>query len=347
MLPNTDTQIAAGKAIQRRTGKNFHVATRVFPERIRERTYVLYGFFRVADEVVDDPNGPPPAEQRRRLAEIRAAALGREPAGDPVVAAFRDLATERDIADAEIESFLDAMAADVGRDHYETYADLEEYMRGSAVAVATMMLDAMGVEDGERARPHAAALAEAFQLTNFLRDVREDILDHGRVYLPIETLERFDVDPAEIESLSFSERFAAAMAAEMERTERRYREGVAGIAYLPEDCQFAVLLAAVVYAEHHRLIRRRGYDVLSERPTLSTARRLGLAARTWLHWQRSRDPVATFEAVSAVPRAGEESDIDIEAEGDSGADPVERRWPALDPGGRAARASRRLVNLLS
>jgi phytoene synthase len=334
---NTDTQIAAGRAIQRRTGKNFHVATRVFPERVRDRTYVLYGFFRVADDVVDDPDGPPPAEQRRRLAEIRAAALGEKPTDDPVIAAFYDLAAECDIADEEVESFLDAMAQDVDRDYYETYADLESYMRGSAVAVGTMMLDAMDVEDRERARPHAAALAEAFQLTNFLRDVREDVVDHGRVYLPLETLERFDVDPSEVESLSFSRRFAAAMTAELERTECRYREGVAGIRYLPADCQFAVLLAAVVYAEHHRLIRNRGYDVLSERPTLSTGRRLGLAARTWLHWRRTRDPVATFEAVSAVPRTDESGESDA----------AERRRPVLDPTGRAIRASRRLVKLLS
>jgi phytoene synthase len=163
--------------------------------------------------------------------------------------------------------------------------------------------NAMTVSDRDRARPHAKALGEAFQLTNFLRDVREDVVEFDRIYLPLSTLEQFDVDPAEIEALSFSERFAAAVEYELRRTEQLYRDGVAGIEYLPRDCQFPVLLAAVLYAEHHRLIRRRGNDVLSARPTLSHPRRLAVAARTWVRWKRSGDPVETFAAVSAVPSA--------------------------------------------
>lgn len=154
------------------------------------------------------------------------------------------------------------------------------------------------------ARPHAAALAEAFQLTNFIRDIREDVAEYDRIYLPREALQRHGVDYAAVESLTFSEGMAAAVRDELERTEARYREGVAGIRYLPEDVQFGVLLAAVLYAEHHRLIRRQGYDVISQTPSLSTSRRLALTARTWYHWRRSGDPEAVFEAVGAVPAAG-------------------------------------------
>jgi phytoene synthase len=293
--------VAASRAIHRRTGKNFYLATRLFPERIRHGTYALYGFFRVADEVVDDPGDDTPQQQRRELARIRAEALGERDSEDPVLTAFRAVADEHEIDDREIELFMDAMEMDVTVGRYETHDDLSTYLRGSSVAVAYMMLDVMGAADRERARPHAKALGEAFQLTNFLRDVREDVLEFDRIYIPLATLEQFDVDPAEIESLSFSERFATAMAYELRRTERLYREGVAGIEYLPRDCQFPVLLAAVLYAEHHRLIRRRDYDVLSARPTLSHSRRLAVAARTWLRWKRSGDPVETFEAVSAVP----------------------------------------------
>jgi phytoene synthase len=299
MAPPDD--IATSKAIQRRTGKTFHVATRLLPERVREATYVLYAFFRVADEVVDDPGGKPPDEQRAELARIREAALGDRETDDPVLSAFVAIKDRYDIADGEIEAFVDAMEMDVTVDRYDTHEDLAEYLRGSSVAVAYMMLDVMDPEAKERARPHAKALGEAFQLTNFLRDVREDVLDYGRIYVPRSTLSEHGVTEEQITSFRFDERFAAAIRAELERTERLYREGVEGIRYLPADCRFGVLLSAVLYAEHHRLIRTHGYDVLSARRTLTHRRRLWLAGKTWYHYKRTGDPIATFEAVSAVP----------------------------------------------
>jgi len=306
--------VATSKAIQQRTGKTFHVATRLLPERVREATYVLYAFFRVADEVVDDPDGKPPDEQRAELARIREAALGEREADDPVLSAFQSIKERYGIPDREVEAFMDAMEMDVTLDRYDTYADLEGYLRGSSVAVAYMMLEVMDPAEKERARPHARALGEAFQLTNFLRDVREDIDDYGRIYLPTSTLSQYGVSEEQIASFRFDEGFAAAMRAELRRTERLYRTGVEGIQYLPEDCRFAVLLSAVLYAEHHRDIREHDYDVLSARRTLTNRRRLRLVAKTWYHYRRTGDPVATFEAVGAVPPA------DMKAEDAAGGD---------------------------
>jgi len=296
------SQIDVSRQIHRRTGRTFYLATRLLPERVRRATYALYAFFRVADEVVDRTDDPDPERQHRELERLRAAALGERETDDPVLSAFREFAVTYDVDDGEIDAFVDAMLQDIDTARYETYADLEAYMRGSSVAVANMMMAVMGMEESDRteARPHAAALAEAFQLTNFLRDVREDIRDYGRVYLPQETLDRYDVTEADLREASVTEGFAAAMRHELRRTERRYREGVAGIRLLPEDCQFGVLLAAVFYAEHHRLVRNRGYDVLTETPELGRLRRVYLLARTWVHWRRHGDPEATFYAVSAV-----------------------------------------------
>ncbi len=307
-MPRSD-HVDTSRQIHKRTGRTFYLATRLLPERVRHATYVLYAFFRVADEVVDRTDAPDAETQRAELERIRTAALGERDTDDPVLSAFRDLAEDRGIADEEIDVFVDAMLQDIDKTRYETYADLEEYMRGSSVAVANMMMVAMDMGDGERAeaRSHAAALAEAFQLTNFLRDVREDIQDYGRVYLPQETLERYGVTETELREATVIDGFAAAMDHELDRTERRYREGVAGIRYLPEDSQFGVLLAAVLYAEHHRLIRDRGYDVLTETPQLSRLRRGYLLVRTYVHWRRHRDPEAAFYAVSPVSR-GEESE---------------------------------------
>ena len=297
MIPTSEP---VGKAIHRRTGRTFYVATRLLPKRVRRATYVLYGFFRIADEIVDDPAGDSPTAQAARLEALRAGALGAVEAEDPVVSAFADLVVRYDVPEAEVHSFVDAMKSDIHTDRYETYADLEAYMRGSAAAVGVMMTAVMGPDRPERATPHAVALGEAFQLTNFLRDVREDVLERGRIYVPRRTLARHGVSESAIEKLEPSSAFAAAVVDELHRAERLYEEGVAGIKYLPADCQFPVLLAAVLYAEHHRLIRARNYDVLSATPRLGTARTAWLALRTRARWALHRDPEAVFRAVSAV-----------------------------------------------
>jgi len=292
-----DEQIARSKSIQQRTGKTFHVATRLLPERVREATYVLYAFFRVADEVVDDANGSSPADQRAELEAIRAAALGERETDDPVLAAFNELRERYDLSSADINTFIDAMISDIDTERYETYADLEAYMDGSASAVGRMMTDVMDPENPERALPHATALGEAFQLTNFLRDVREDVVELDRIYLPQSTLAQHGVTNEQIRNFEMDSNFAAAMQAELHRAESLYEEGVAGIKYLPTDCQLAVLLAAVLYADHHRLIRDREYDVLSATPQLSLHRKLSLAARTRWQWVWNKDPEAVFRNV--------------------------------------------------
>jgi len=296
-----ESQRRQGKEIHRETGKTFYYATRLLPERIREQTYVLYGFFRIADEVVDDGSDRPAETQRAELERIREAALGNRDATEPVVEAFSDVRETAGIPDEEVSAFVDAMLADIDTERYETYDDLEGYMRGSAAAVGNMMLAVMNSDHPEEARPHAMALGNAFQLTNFIRDVREDIRELDRVYLPQETLRRYDVTVDQLRREECTLGFRQAVKFEVRRAEQLYRKGVAGIEYLPKDCQFAVVLAAVLYAEHHRLIRKQGFDVLSSRPSLTRARKLWVVARTWWNWRRFGDPVTVFRRVSAVP----------------------------------------------
>jgi len=292
--------IAASERVHRRTGPTFYLATRFFPRRIRHATYALYGFFRVADEVVDDPGDATPAEQRAELDRIRRAVLGPDEPDDPVLAAFWRIRREFDVPTAEVETFLDAMTRDAGAVRCETQAALDAYMRGSAVAVGNMMLAVLGARDPAAAAPHAAALAEAFQLTNFVRDVREDVLERDRVYLPAETLRKHGASVEQVVRLEPGPGVSDAVRELVDWAERRYREGVAGIRLLPVNCQFPVLLAAVLYAEHHRLVRRADYDVLSSDPSISQARKVALVAETALWWWWHRDPEAVFYAVSAV-----------------------------------------------
>ncbi|WP_254863443.1 phytoene/squalene synthase family protein [Halovivax gelatinilyticus] len=294
-------QSRAGRTIQRETGRTFHLATRLLPERVRHPTYILYGFFRVADEVVDDPGDRTPAEQQATLESIRAEALGLIETDDPVLSAFCDVRTEYDIPVAEVEVFLDAMAMDVDTDRYATVDELDAYVRGSAAAVGAMMTAIIDPDDPSAAMSHAHRLGEAFQLTNFIRDVREDVQERDRIYIPEETLEAHGGSIESIERLEFGPAVRDSIAAELRRTEARYHEGVAGIRYLPDDCQFPILLAAVCYAEHHRLVRDLGYDVLSHRPTLSRWQLARCLVRTWWYWRRHGDPELVFRRASAIP----------------------------------------------
>ncbi|MCH7661317.1 MAG: phytoene/squalene synthase family protein [Euryarchaeota archaeon] len=292
--------IAQSKAIHRQTGRTFYYATRLLPDRVRESTYVLYAFFRVTDEIVDDAEGTPPEEQRRELESLREQALGQREPETPVLEAFQIIRERHDITEEDIDTFVDAMATDIEKRRYENYGELEAYMNGSAAAVGRMMTGVMNPENPETALPHATALGEAFQLTNFVRDVREDIVDRDRIYLPQSTLEAEGVTNEQIERFEMDERVARAVQTELSRAESLYRTGVAGIKHLPRDCQLPVLLAAVLYAEHHRLIRECEYDVLGNEPELSTIRKLWVVARVRWHWQWTGDPEAVFYRVSAV-----------------------------------------------
>ena len=195
-------QIAEGKRIQRRTGKTFHVATRVLPERIRRPTYVLYGFFRMADEVVDAEETAPPEKQRAELDRLRRAALGEEPTDDPVLDAFATVREERGIADEDVHAFVDAMESDIDTDRYETYADLEAYMDGSAAAVGRMMTAIMEIDEPETALPHATKLGEAFLMTDWDESIRRIQFHRKRTFDAGATPGLDDFERPELKSVS-------------------------------------------------------------------------------------------------------------------------------------------------
>lgn len=168
-------QVELSRSIQKQTGRTFYFATLFLPKRVRNRTHILYAFFRICDEVVDDYNDEGDSEEKyRELDALREQALGYEETDEAVVEAFSKVREEFGIPDKEVEVFVDAMQADLEVSRYEDFEELRGYMRGSAAAVGNMMTCIMGVEDYETTKPHAEALGEAFQMTNFLRDVRED-----------------------------------------------------------------------------------------------------------------------------------------------------------------------------
>lgn len=270
-------------------GTSYFMASRLFPRSVRAQVDAVYGFVRVPDEWVDNPGGLSPDEARSLLNEFRRQLVkgyeGERPTF-PVLRAFLDVAREKDIPASEPLVFLKAMEQDLDQSRFASYADLRRYMRGSAVAVGNMMCRVLGAEDTWEVRAGAAALAEAMQLTNFLRDVGED-LARGRVYLPLDELDRFGVGLADLREGKVNSNFVDLMRFQIERARRLYAESDPHVARLPGYAQPAVKTARVLYARILDKIEAQGYDVFGHRARASVAEKVWLLARTLAAGHRS------------------------------------------------------------
>ena len=173
--------------------------------------------------------------------------------------------------------FLDAMVADLTVSRYATYADLEQYMRGSAAAVGMMMCDVLGAGDNPEMRAAGRSLGNAMQLTNFLRDVQEDAA-RGRIYLPLDELASFGVCEEEILAGAMSDRFSALARFQIQRAREFYRKADEGIPMLPTEAQKPVRLARILYSRILDRIEAQGYDVFRGRARTSKVEKLTVAA---------------------------------------------------------------------
>jgi phytoene synthase len=188
--------------------------------------------------------------------------------------------------------FLASMRADLTVTDYPTYADLRAYMHGSAAVIGLQMLPVLGtVVPREEAAPHAAALGVAFQLTNFLRDVGED-LDRGRVYLPADLLAAHGVDRPLLEwsrrSGRTDPRIRAALVAAEALTRDVYRDAEPGIAMLDPRVRPCIRTAFTLYGGILDAIARHDYTVLHRRAVVPRRRRAATAAAGVLKVARAR-----------------------------------------------------------
>src|SRR4051794_2474010 len=173
-------------ALQRRHDPTFHLATRALGRDVRPAVHALYGFLRGADELVDGPDRPPTPEARRAALDAWHRELTDGMASGtsehPVIAAVVDAGQRHDLPLEELDAYMRSMAIDCsGHVRLRTAEELDTYMNGSAAAVGRVMAPLIGVP--RSCREDVARLGIAFQLTNFLRDVREDFA-MDRVYLP-------------------------------------------------------------------------------------------------------------------------------------------------------------------
>ena len=265
------------KEFNKRHGTTYYWSTRVLPSDKRPHVHALYGFCRYADDIVDDLGPVPVAEREAVLASFgerffRDLAAGAS--NDPVLMAVVDTVRKFPIDPGCFRRFLRSMTMDLTVTSYETWDDLLGYMDGSAAVIGEMMLPILEPRD-EAAFGHALDLGNAFQLTNFLRDVNED-LDRGRVYIPQEDVHRFGVD---LSKRSCTPEFIALMKFEIERCRMLYESADNGIAMLPPRSARCIRAARVLYSRILERIEAQQYDVFAKRASVPTVRKAVMVAR--------------------------------------------------------------------
>ncbi|MBR8744631.1 phytoene/squalene synthase family protein [Nocardiopsis sp. MG754419] len=266
-------------------GRTYYTATRVLPAGRRPGIHALYGFARWVDDIVDEPApGATVDDQRVQLdavdADLALALSGAEPT-EPVLRALAHTVDRYRLDPAYFTAFMASMRMDLTVTDYRDLDHLREYMYGSAAVIGLQVLPVLGtVTPREEAAPHAAALGEAFQLTNFLRDVSED-LGRGRVYLPADVLAGHGVDRdhlADCARRGAPDPPARRALADMVRINQDlYRRAEPGVAMLDPVARPCVATALRLYRAILDEIVAADFDVWSVRHRVSRGRKVAAA----------------------------------------------------------------------
>ncbi len=287
------------RGITRSAAKNFYYAFLVLPKRKREALCAVYAFMRRCDDITDDATLS--LEERRPklftwLDALHTAQQG-QPTDDPILLALTDAQRRYTIPAGLIDELamgtaMDVEAADAQDQstvpgpttgltvQYKTFEDLKQYCYRVASVVGLVCIRVFGYRD-----PEAEHLAEecgfAFQLTNIIRDVKEDAA-MGRVYLPEEDLAKFGLSAAELVTSTDVARIRPLLALEAERAREFYKAGEELIPYISEDSQPALSVLVNIYRKLLDKIAQRQYDVFSGKVSLTVTEKLRVLGKGFL-----------------------------------------------------------------
>ncbi len=288
-----ETAYQFAEATTRRHSKSFYLASSLLPKAERRAIRALYGFSRETDNLVDDPK----AVELENLNYWRE--LVKNPPDDPKYAlllAWADTRQRYDVPAIYGDELIEGCEMDLTRCRYQTFEELERYCYCVASTVGLMVMHIFGTTTGvdyEDAKPYAIKLGVALQLTNILRDVGEDAHHYGRIYLPLEDLDRFGVSEDDIMKSRLNGAVVRLLQFEIERTHHLYEEAWPGIAFLAEKARFSVAVAADVYRCILGKIIANGYNVFTERAFLTRSEKLRRLPGVWYRTQRLTVPLST------------------------------------------------------
>lgn len=294
--PALERAYATCRAIARREAKNFYYAFLVLPARKRDAMCAIYAFMRKADDLADDESL---SIAERRASMSAWAALWHEAQGgsatlDPVFLAVRDTQSRFGISDDLLDQLVEGTTLDLaegsGARQYETFEDLYAYCYLVASVVGLVCIRIFGYSD-ERAEALAEKTGIAFQLTNILRDVREDA-ERGRIYLPQQDMEQFSVDPAELAPLKEGRHIRLnqreLLEFEAQRAREYYRAAAELLPLIDADSRPSLWVLVTIYRTLLEHIEAKGYDVFTKRVSVGAWTKLSILLRGILATIRNR-----------------------------------------------------------
>jgi len=288
---------------------SFYYSFLVLPPKKRQAIIAVWDFCRAVDDAVDEvvPEdewagglAPEAREQaERELARWReelAAVYERTPA-TPQGVSLQPWVREFNLPRRRFEELIDGVEMDLERTRYGTFAELEQYCRRVASAVGLVCVEIFGYRD-PGVRVYAEQLGLALQLTNIIRDITAD-LRRGRIYLPIEDLERFGVDEEDLGMGEATPHVVALLRFECERARAFYQRAAEALPAADVRSLLAAEIMGAIYFEILRRIEQGGYDVFSARVRVPRLRRALIALRLWM-----ATLLGLRSARSAATRAG-------------------------------------------
>lgn len=274
---------AVCRDVMRRASKNYSFASTFFPTDKLPHVEALYAFLRIGDDRVDVSHtgfaSPLAAIEDWEAAYWRAFHYGDSP--HPVLRAYLNTAHQHGIPAGTMESYFRAMKADLTVTRFPTFADLMEYIDGSALPVGRAMTYILGVRQPatvEIALPGADSLATAMQLSNFWRDIGYD-WSIGRIYLPLEDLERFGYSESDLAARRVNANLIDLLEFQFERTECYYAHARQSIPLLASG-RWAVMSGLEVYRAILNRIRRNRYNVFERLAGTNKLQKVSLAAKS-------------------------------------------------------------------
>lgn len=272
--------LGARRTLARATASNFYYSFLLLPRAERRAIKDVYAFCRLLDDVVDeDQTGRNPhAELEYWRGEVEAIYQGCPTSefGEQLLASV----DEFDLPKQPFLDLIDGMGMDLKWHSYQTFADLREYCYRAASAVGLICIEIFGYESA-RTREYAVSLGLALQLTNILRDLKEDTA-RGRIYIPVEDLERFGYSERELRENLYNAPFIELMKFEHSRASSYFEKAASSLPEQDRPSMFAAEIMGAIYKELLDHMPAVQFDVFHNRITVSKSRRLQIALSIWL-----------------------------------------------------------------
>ena len=265
--------------VTKENARNFYYTFRPMPADKRRAMYAVYAYCRLCDDIAD---GELPIEQKYRgFEEIRQNLVADAPSGEdaPTFQALHDAALRFQIPYRYFEEILQGVEMDMVKSRFASFDELREYCYKVASVVGLVCIRIFGFNDPS-AKKYAVDMGLAMQLTNILRDVKEDI-ERGRIYIPLDEMSRFEYTEAELERGAVTEGFRSLMAYQAERARGYFESSRALFPLISADARTCPRLMHATYSGILERIEEAGFDVFERRIGISAGTKLMLLARLW------------------------------------------------------------------